>query len=63
MPEISTPVHAVWREYVCDLCGVGKMEPVGLYFPPYFPHRCDKCGHKANLDQKYPYVGYEPRAT
>jgi len=46
-------------KYRCDDCGKGIMtreDMVLMSHPPQYPHKCDACGQRRNLDESYPYT-------
>ena len=46
----------------CSKCSTGYMLPDGkilLSDPPKYPHTCNNCGHKEDLDNKYPAFAWE----
>ena len=46
----------------CPKCGKGHMIATGKMIAKetlQFPHKCDKCGHKENYTNTYPYSRYE----
>lgn len=49
---------------VCDKCGEGSMQRDGnevyMSYPPLYPHKCDKCGYKANYNNSYPFQRIVP---
>jgi hypothetical protein len=62
MSEVKTKVQSVKIDYICDVCGTGKMRSNGMTltsFPPQFPHKCDSCNYELTLAHKYPMFGYE----
>ena len=62
MTERTYELRAVGVDYLCDACGDGVTVATGLMLPtdpPKWPHQCNKCGHTANLEQKYPTVRFE----
>jgi len=63
MPKQREPVQAYIEDYICDVCGEGKMRNDGFSYdtnPPSYPHKCDKCG---NVDKfckvRYPRIVHE----
>jgi hypothetical protein len=57
--KIEVKVYKIYLH--CD-CG-GEMLPTGAalsYYPPVYPHMCQKCGHIENINSiVYPYLKYE----
>lgn len=59
MEEVLTEVKAYRAEAYCA-CG-GELVAQDHYYPTYppmFPHVCDDCGGKENLNNKYPRIVY-----
>lgn len=58
--EIEHKAESVIVDYVCDACKQGIMERDGFIIlssiPEQYPHKCSKCGHKANLFDAYPKI-------
>lgn len=56
-------VKPVGVKYKCATCGVGKMLPTGVHNwvcdPPQIEHKCDHCGEKIVLNEKYPLIRYQ----
>ncbi|EGT0683314.1 hypothetical protein IZT14_001706 [Clostridium perfringens] len=55
-------VKPVLVKYMCDFCNEGEMIPNSKNYwsldPPKFEHKCNKCGKKIILDEKYPIMRY-----
>lgn len=61
MPELSKEVRTYEVNYICDVCGKGKMRPTGAMLasnPPQYPHRCNVCGAKNVFGRQYPQIAY-----
>lgn len=57
MPEIITHNPNPLVEYLCDKCGIGKVESIGSVLdmmPPLYPSKCNHCGLTGNLWECYP---------
>jgi len=56
-------VQPVGVRYRCDSCKSGEMLPTGSNDwssnLPNFEHKCNKCGAKVILNEKYPLIRYE----
>jgi predicted RNA-binding Zn-ribbon protein involved in translation (DUF1610 family) len=55
-------VKAIGIGYECDKCTYGTMEFTGATFltnPPKYGHKCDNCGEKMMLKDKYPTTKWE----
>ncbi|AOY53362.1 hypothetical protein [Clostridium perfringens] len=56
-------IKPVLVKYICDFCNKGEMMPNGknnwLSNPPKFEHKCNKCGNKIVLNEKYPITRYK----
>ena len=66
--ETSEIVYTVRIDYICDMCGVGRMKPSGAVqcsYPPSYAHRCDnaECGATMYLDRTYPAIEYRSTAS
>jgi len=62
MPETKKEVKPVLVEYICDVCGEGKMVKTERSYPmkpPKFEYQCNKCGEINNFFKSYPTVEYE----
>lgn len=62
MPITKQKVEMYEMDYICDVCGTGKMRIDSVtYIAPNYPHKCDNriCGHKQIfVNVKYPITGY-----
>jgi Zn finger protein HypA/HybF involved in hydrogenase expression len=64
MAETYFAVETLRAEYWCDNCDTAPMTAAGhvlMTDPPKYPHTCPNCGHKKNLDSRYPKIIYKGR--
>ena len=63
MPEQQFPIQIVGVDYICDVCGQGKMEQNGNIIlttnSPQIPHKCPNCGYERTFFERYPTVRYQ----
>ncbi len=48
-------------EYRCDDCGEANMEATNVVktsMPPWYVHRCPKCGVEKDLRERYPHMAF-----
>lgn len=60
--EVKYEIKQVEVHKKCPKCGKGHMIATGKMIAKetlQFPHKCDKCGHKENYTNTYPYSKYE----
>lgn len=61
--EKEFAIKTVGIKYICNCCKVGEMTPTGnndwKCNPPKFEHKCNYCGAKIFLSEKYPLVRYK----
>ena len=63
MPEIKLPVSVFQVEFICDVCGEGKMLPTGIMLPSKpekYEHVCSYCNQKENFEKVYGQIVIEP---
>lgn len=54
--EMVAEAKVLIVEMVCDKCKQGVMVAYnGFSSLQYYPHKCDKCGHKESYTCRYPY--------
>jgi hypothetical protein len=67
MAEGTYAVKPIGVEYICDVCGVGRMMYQKLVFSGHmenritkFEHKCNhkECNHVQEFDQQYPTVRF-----
>jgi len=61
MPRTYEKRHPVSVDYLCDMCNDGYMRYTGTTLttnPPWYQHKCDKCGHIENMADMYPRIEY-----
>ena len=67
MPEKTFPVQVVGVDYICDVCGQGKMEQAGnvvfTTHPPQIPHKCSNCDYERAFIERYPTVRHQRVGT
>ncbi|MCR1952884.1 hypothetical protein NSA50_17930 [Clostridium sp. DSM 100503] len=55
-------VKTVAVKYICDSCHNGELIATGennwMFNPPQFTHKCNKCGSKVILSDRYPIIKY-----
>lgn len=57
MSESKKLVRTYEIDYMCDVCGIGRVLPTGICyttFPPKFPHECSHCHEKYIFNFTYP---------
>ncbi|MEH7457717.1 hypothetical protein V7183_10890 [Bacillus sp. JJ1127] len=56
-------VKPIGVKYICDTCQKGEMLPTGnnnfMVNTPQFEHKCNNCGTKIKLTDKYPLIRYQ----
>ena len=60
--EMKIEVKTFKIKCICDVCGLGEMNPTGVVlttFPPKYPHICSHCGDDYILDDRYPQLRTE----
>lgn len=64
MPELRTPVHHVWVEYICDECG-SVTQAMNVVVQGKTLHHCvnPKCRRHYMLDRVYPFTEESPDAN
>ncbi len=61
MSESKKLVQMYEVDYMCDVCGIGRVLPTSLSFatyPPKFPHECNHCHDKYTFNFTYPLKKY-----
>lgn len=60
--EETFKVQPIGIKYICDLCKIGEMIPSGnnnwSSSLPKIEHKCNYCGNKIFLNEKYPIIKY-----
>lgn len=62
MSEVETQLIPYCIEYICDKCGIGKMQVMSITLlvnPPIYPHQCDECGARQEFKESYPTIRYK----
>jgi hypothetical protein len=63
MPELNFQVVTYGVDYICNVCGRGKMIPTGvndwLTSIPKIQHECTQCGSIMDLPEKYPVIRHD----
>lgn len=61
--EKEFTVKPIGVKYICDYCKVGEMISTGnnnwSSNPPKLEHKCNHCGTKILLNEKYPLIRYK----
>lgn len=60
--ELRQIMQPIQIDYICDICGKGKMRPTGMMLtsnPLQYSHRCIECDSHNNFTVRYPYITYE----
>jgi len=60
--EQTYAAQVIVTDYICNGCGTGKMQPIGILLPtspPQYRHECTHCKVRQNYKVEYPIVTYE----
>ena len=61
MPELKTEIKSYRVTFLCEECNEGDMVYTGMELtsnPPWYTHRCNKCGEYKNFRRRYPGIVY-----